>query len=256
MNDVSKAPVRPTLHSRLAFDTPVTDPSPPTARHAFRNGCRDIAPVLVGTVPFGFVAGVAPVGAGMSPTESIVLSVVAFSGIAQLVVAQLVAVQSPVALTLVAAFIVSLRFLMYSASIAPHWAHLPSRWRALLAFLMTDQGFAMALQRAGQPGNHRFLHFHALGVGLTLYASWQTAVVAGAILGAQVPATWSLDFVVTLSFLVLLVPLLRRKAELVAAVVAGAVALAAAGLPYRLAIVTASLFGIAAGVAYDWRTRR
>ena len=246
----------PTLHSRLAFVSSVTDPSPSTARHAFRTGCRDIAPVLVGTVPFGFVAGVAPVGAGMSPLESIALSVVAFSGIAQLVVAQLVAVQSPVVLTLAAAFIVSLRFLMYSASLAPHLAHLPARWRALLAFLMTDQGFAIALQRANQPGDHRFRHFHALGVGLTLYASWQSAVVAGAVLGAQVPATWSLDFVVTLSFLVLLVPLLKRRAELVAAAVAGAVALVAAGLPYRLAIVTASLFGIAAGMAYDWRSRK
>lgn len=236
----------------------VTDPSPPTARRAFRNGCRDIAPVLVGTVPFGFVAGVAPVGAGMSPLESIVLSVVAFSGIAQLVVAQLYAVGSPIVLTLAAALIVSLRFLMYSASLAPHLAHLPARWRALLAFLMTDQGFAMALQRATEPRpeDRRFSHFHTLGVGLTLYASWQTAVIAGAVLGAQVPGSWSLDFVVTLSFLVLLVPLVRRRAELVAATVAGAVALAAAGLPYRLAIVTASLCGIAAGLAYDWRSRR
>lgn len=233
-----------------------TPPSTPTARSEFLSGCRAIAPVLVGTIPFGFVAGVAPVGAGMTPLESIVLSLMAFSGIAQLVVAQLVAVGSPIMLTLAAALIVSLRFMMYSASLAPHLAHLPTRWRMLLAYLMTDQGYAMGLQRANRPGDQRLRHLHMLGVGLTLYTSWQAAVVAGAVLGAQVPAAWSLDFVVTLSFLVLLVPLLRRRAELVAAAVAGGIALLAAGLPYRLAIVMASLFGIAAGLAWDWRARR
>lgn len=245
-------------YTRASPRIPIVTPSPsnPTARSEFFAGCRDIAPVLVGTIPFGFVAGVAPVGAGMTPGESIALSMMAFSGIAQLVVAQLVAVDSPIALTLAAAMVVSLRFLMYSASLAPYLAHLPARWRALLAYLMTDQGYAMGLQYAERPGSRRLRHFRMLGIGATLYTCWQSAVVAGAVLGAAVPATWSLDFVVTLSFLVLLVPLLRRRADLVAATVAGAVALVAAGLPYRLSIVVASLFGIAAGLAWEWRSRR
>ena len=45
----------------------------PNARSEFLAGCRDIAPVLVGTVPFGFVAGVAAVGAGMTPLQGIAL---------------------------------------------------------------------------------------------------------------------------------------------------------------------------------------
>ncbi|HRE14837.1 MAG TPA: branched-chain amino acid ABC transporter permease, partial [Usitatibacteraceae bacterium] len=73
---------------------------------------------------------------------------------------------------------------------------------------------------------------------------------------AQVPAAWSLDFVVTLSFLALLVPAIRSRADLAAATVAGAVVLLAAGLPYRLALVVASLAGIAAGVLVEWRHRR
>ena len=75
-------------------------------------------------------------------------------------------------------------------------------------------------------------------------------------LAAQVPAAWSLDFVVTLTFLVLLVPALRTRADLAAAVVAGAVALLAAGLPYRLSLVVASLVGIGAGFVAEWRHRR
>lgn len=224
------------------------------ARGEFLSGCRDIAPVLVGTVPFGFVAGVAAVGAGMSAVQAIALSLFAFSGIAQLVVAQLVAAQSPVVLTLAAAFIVSLRFLMYSAALSPHLAHLPARWRVLLAYLMTDQMFAMGTRQDTVERRHR--HWHLLGIGVTLWVVWQVSVVAGAVAGAQVPAAWSLDFVVTLTFLVLLVPAVRTRADVAAAVVAGALALLAAGLPYRLSLVVASVAGIAAGFAVEWRHRR
>ena len=228
----------------------------PNARSEFLAGCRDIAPVLVGTIPFGFVAGVAAVGAGMTPLEGIALSFFAFSGIAQLVVAQLVAAQSPVVVTLAAALVVSLRFLMYSAALSPHLAHLPRRWRVPLAYLMTDQGFAMGTQAYAGPGDRSDRHWHLLGVGLTLFIVWQAAVIAGAVAGAQVPAAWSLDFVVTLSFLVLLVPALRTRADLAAAVVAGAIALVAAGLPYKLSLVVASIAGIAAGVLVERGHRR
>jgi len=228
----------------------------PNARSEFIAGCRDIAPVLVGTIPFGFVAGVAAVGAGMTPLQGIALSFCAFSGIAQLVVAQLFAAQSPVIVTLAAALVVSLRFLMYSAALAPHLAHLPPRWRAPLAYLMTDQGFAMGVQHFGHPGDRRQRHFYLLGLSLTLYTVWQASVIAGALAGAQVPAAWSLDFVVTLTFLVLLVPALRTRADLAAAVVAGAVVLLAAGLPYKLSLVVASLAGIGVGVLVEWRHQR
>jgi predicted branched-subunit amino acid permease len=228
----------------------------PDARREFLAGCRDIAPVLVGTVPFGFVAGVAAVGAGMTPLQGIVLSLLAFSGIAQLVVAQLVAVHSPVLVTVAAALVVGLRFLMYSAALSPHLAHLPVRWRLPLTYLMTDQVFGMGVKRYNEPGERGQRHWHLLGIGITLWAFWQASVVAGAMLGAQVPAEWSLDFVVTLSFLTILVPAVRTRADIAAAVVAGAVALIAAGLPYRLSLVVASLAGIAAGVVVEWRHRR
>jgi 4-azaleucine resistance transporter AzlC len=234
--------------------TATRTPSP--ARREFLAGCREIAPVLVGTIPFGFVAGVAGVGAGMTALQSIALSFLAFSGIAQLVVAQLVAAQSPLLLTLAAALVVSLRFLMYSAALSPHLAHLPARWRVPLAYLMTDQSFALGVLHYGQSGERSHRHYFLLGATITLFAVWQASVIAGALTGAQVPPAWSLDFVVTLTFLVLLVPALRSRADLAAAIVGGAVALLAAGLPYRLSLVIASIAGIGAGVLVERSRRR
>jgi len=60
-----------------------------------------------------------------------------------------------------------------------------------------------------------------------------------------------------LCFIALLVPAVRTRADLAAAIVAAAVALAAAGLPYRLALVVAAIAGIAAGMAIErWSARR
>lgn len=113
--------------------------TPPTPREELRAGAREVAPVLLGTIPFGFVAGVATIAAGMTTVQGIALSVLSFSGIAQLIAAQLIAAGSPVVVTIAAAFVVSLRFLMYSAALAPHLAHLTLRWRLFLSYVMTDQ---------------------------------------------------------------------------------------------------------------------
>lgn len=228
----------------------------PTARDEFLAGLREIAPALLGTVPFGFVCGVAAVASGLTPLQGLMLSVFAFSGIAQLITSQLIAADSPFLVTLSAALVVSLRLLMYSASLSPHLAHLDRRWRLFLSYVMTDQSFAMAVRRYGEPGPVAHKHWFFLGAAATLYVPWQLAVAVGALVGAQVPASWSLDFAVVLTFIALLVPAVRTRADLAAAIVAAAVALVAIGLPYRLSLLVASVAGIAAGLAIEWAAMR
>ena len=223
----------------------------PSPREELAAGAREIAPVLLGAIPFGFVAGVAAVASGLTPVEGMALSILSFSGIAQLIVCQLIAADSPALVAIAAAAVVSLRHMMYSAAISPHLAHLDRRWRALLAFLMTDQSFAMAVRHFSEPGDRSNRHWHVLGNSVTLYVFWQAAVAIGIALGAQIPANWSLDFAVVLTFIALLVPAVRTRADLAAAIVAAGVALIAAGLPYRLALVVASIAGIAAGMAIE-----
>jgi 4-azaleucine resistance transporter AzlC len=228
-------------------------PADPTPRQELIAGSREVAPSLVGTIPFGLVVGVASVAAGLTPFEGMALSVLAFSGIAQLVAIQLMAAQSPLAITVTAALIVSLRLLMYSAALAPHLAHLSARWRWLIAYLMTDQSFAMTVRRYAEPDGRRNKHWFFMGASMTLYGTWQLAVLVGVLAGAGVPTSWSLDFVVVLTFIALLVPVVRTRADFAAAIVASSVALAASGMPYRLSLVVGSLAGIAVGLVLDRR---
>jgi predicted branched-subunit amino acid permease len=216
-----------------------------------------MVPVLIGTVPFGFVAGVVSLASGLDAAQALVLSLLSFSGVAQLVACQLIATDAPVTVVVLAASVVSLRFLMYSAALAPRLAHLDVRWRALLAWLMTDQSFASTMKRYSEPRDAAHAHWHFLGSAATLYVSWQCAVIVGIVAGAQVPAGWSLDFAVVLTFIALLVPAVRTRADLAAAAVAAAIALVAAGLPFRLSLVVASIAGIAAGLALEaWHQRK
>jgi predicted branched-subunit amino acid permease len=232
-----------------AFDLDALQNASP--RGEFLAGCREMLPALLGIVPFGFVAGVASVASGLTPLQGMTLSMLSFSGIAQLVTCQLIAANSPVLVTVAAAAVVSLRFLMYSAALAPHLAHLDRRWRLFLSYLMTDQSFASGVKRFSAAGAKGDRHWHFLGAALTLYVAWQAAVLGGILAGAQVPPSWSLDFAVVLTFIALLVPTVRTRADLAAAVVAASVALIAAGLPYRLALVVASIAGIAAGMVVE-----
>ena len=225
--------------------------NPPSPREEFLAGSREVAPTLIGTIPFGLVVGVAAIAAGLTPLQGVALSVLSFSGIAQLVAMQLIAVGSPLPITLAAATVVSLRLLMYSASLAPHIAHLDRRWRALLSYLMTDQSYASTVRRYSEPGDRRNKHWHFLGSSATLWITWQIAVVVGVVAGAGVPSDWSLDFIVVLTFVSLLAPVIRTRADLAAALVAAVVALAAAGLPYRLSLIVGSVAGIAVGMAIE-----
>lgn len=60
---------------------------------------------------------------GMSPSMSIGMTLLFYSGSAQMVALQLVQNDS-----LPAALMIHLRFVMYSASVAPYLVHRPRRW--------------------------------------------------------------------------------------------------------------------------------
>lgn len=224
---------------------------PPEAQAEFYLGVRTVAPQFIGAVPFGIAAGVACTAAGLTVFETVALSFICFSGVAQLVVAQLTAIGAPALVVLSAVLIISLRLTMYSASTAPLFAHLPRRMRYFIAFNLTDHAFAMQATHAAAPGDKTHRHWFYVGAAIPMYTVWQLAVIIGAIAGSRVPAAWQLDFAVTLSFITMIKPALRRRADWIAGVVASAVVLIAAGLPYRLALVVASLAGIAAGMLAD-----
>jgi predicted branched-subunit amino acid permease len=217
----------------------------------FRIGFVDMLPACVGVVPFGLVTGIAAATAGANWAGALGMSAIVFSGAAQIIAAQLLAVGAPVAVIVLTCFVAGLRFLMYSAAMAPYLQSLPGRWQRSLAFLLTDQVFAAAIRRFDIAGETRAGVSQALGGGVALYLSWQCTNMAGFVAGAAIPASWSLEFAVPLCFLALVAPGLRTAPSALAAVVAGAAVLAFEGLPMKFGLIAAGLTGIAAGMAAE-----
>lgn len=217
-------------------------------RSEFWNGFRAGLPLLLGVVPFGMIYGVLARAAGIPPLPAQAMSLIVLAGSSQFVAAQLVSVGAPLAIIVLTTFVVNLRHMLYSATLAPLLKPLSRGWKALLAYLLTDEAFAVGVLRYRQPDESPHKHWYFLGAALSVAVPWQISTAFGILVGAQVPQSWGLDFALPLTFLAIAVPLLAERPSAAAALAAGAVAVLAAGWPYKLGLVTAAVAGIAAGL--------
>ncbi|MDR7419589.1 MAG: AzlC family ABC transporter permease [Armatimonadota bacterium] len=227
------------------------------ARTELLAGARAVGPLLLGVVPFGLIYGVLARGAGIAATAAQAMSAVVFAGSAQFVAVPLLGGGAPGTIVLLTTLVLNLRHVLYSASMAPHLQPLGPAWKRLLAFLLTDEAYAVTILRyqrdRAEARAATSTHWYALGAGLTLWVVWQASTAAGLYLGAQVPPSWSLEFTLALTFIALVVPMLSDAAGVTAAVTAGAVAVLGLGLPLKLGLVAAALSGIAAGMMAEAR---
>jgi len=102
---------------------------------------------------------------------------------------------------------------------------------------------------SGELGRFAF-HYYA-GTAITMWFGWNLSVLAGMYLGAGIPEDWSLGFAIPLSFLALLIPSIRNRATLGAALTGGVLAVLAVGLPYNLGLLAGALGGIIAGLTLE-----
>jgi predicted branched-subunit amino acid permease len=222
----------------------------------FRAGFAEMVPACIGIVPFGLVCGVGAAAAGASVWAALGLSAIVFSGAAQILAVQLLAADAPLAVIVLTCFVTGLRFLIYSAAMAPYLRPLPHRWQQGLAFLLTDQAFAASVRRFDSGGDAHAGGMHFLGGGFALWASWQLTNVAGFFVGNLIPPSWSLDFAVPLCFIALVAPHFRSMPTITAALVAGVGVIALSGLPMKLNLIVAGVIGIIAGTLADFARER
>ena len=224
-----------------------------STRHAVLSGMRDILPITVGVAPFGLITGAATASVGISGLTAIAMSVVVFAGTAQLAAVDLIGKNAPVLVIVATALIVNLRFVMYSASLAPHFGCLPFRWKGPLAYLLTDQAYAVSISRFGTDVRDRHRKWFYLGAAVTMWLVYQSAFALGVLLGTGVPAQWSLDFAVPLTLLALLPASMVGRASSVTVLVTAVASVLAAGLPLNLGIIAAVIAGVAAGTLLERR---
>lgn len=223
------------------------------ARSEFIQGAKDVAPLFVGVVPFGIIAGVTAVSVGLSAVQAMGMSFIVVAGAAQMAALELMRTEAFWGVVLLTVGIINLRHVMYSASLAPHFGRMPLRWRLFLAYPLVDQAFLLSILRYNQNPDMRDKRWYFLGVALSITTVWHTATLIGVLVGTQVPPEWSLDFAIPLVFMTLLFPAITDRPTLLAALAAAIVAILARPLPFNLGFVAAAFIGIVVGLLAEWR---
>jgi predicted branched-subunit amino acid permease len=230
-----------------------------STKSAYWKGFRDGLPFTIVVGPFALLFGVIATEAGLNVYETMAFSIVVIAGAAQFTALQLMTETAPTIIVLASALAVNLRMAMYSASLTPYIGAAPLWKRAFAAYFTVDQSYALSIVKfESEPEMsvpERMAYF--FGTNGLVAPGWMAATVTGAMIGAQVPDSWGLDFVLPLAFLAMIGPMLRTPAHVLACFVAVVTALPAAALPYNLGLIVAGLAGMMAGARAEvWFERR
>ncbi len=224
-----------------------------SSRSAFLAGVRAELPILLGVIPFGLIYGALAVSQGLPSAIALGMSSIVFAGSAQFIGMQLIGAGTPLLVVVLTTFVVNLRHVLYSASVAPYTRRLSPAWKWLLAYLLTDEAYAVAIIHYADDSDPAPAdkHWYFLGAGLALWGSWQASTAVGVFLVEQITVNGALDFAIAITVIALVVPALKDRAGVAAALSAGLAALLAAALPYKLGLMLAALVGIVAGLVVE-----
>ncbi len=150
--------------------------------------------------------------------------------------------------------IVNARHALYSASVAPYLKHLPRGWLIPLGFLLTDEAYAITITRFERSAeNAADRHWFMLGAEVGLFVAWQIVTVIGIVAGQALMAGGGLglDFAMSVTFIGMVVPLLRSRPMAACALTGGTLGLLLDDLPNKLGLLIAALAAIGVGYALE-----
>ena len=196
-------------------------------------------PVLGTTLLVGMTFGVVARQSGLQPLEIVAMSLLVFAGASQFAMVQLFSQAAPTPVVIVSVLFINLRHALMAASLRSQLKELPLFGRLLAAFFLTDEAFAMAIGHFRRGGRSLAYYFM---FAISLYVLWNVATIGGILLGDVIgdPRRYGVDFAITATFIGIVVLAIRRRSDIViavlAAVVAGGLALAGAS---TVAVITA-----------------
>lgn len=224
-----------------------------------RHGLVQALPFLLVLLPFGVLFGVVAAEAGLNLAQVLGFSILVLAGASQFTAVQLLSEHTPTIIVIVSALAVNLRMAMYSASMVPWLGEASPRQRAIVAYLLIDQTYAMSLQQfEANPRlslQQRFAYF--VGSAIACCVPWIIACGVGFTAGRAIPESWALDFAVPITFLAMVAPMLRSAAHIAAAAMSIIASLVFSVLPSGLGVLIAAPLAMATGACVEvWIERR
>ena len=213
----------------------------PTRRSLLLRGAKLGLPIFLVYMPVGAAFGLAATSAGFTFVQATACSALVLAGAGQFIGVAALAGSGNLAAALVATGVVNLRYLLFSATLAPHLRDVPRWHQVLLAHTLTDETFAVNIADAREGRAERF---SMTGVGLISWIGWTLGTALGAAAGSAIgdPSKWGVDFAMPAMFIALLVGQVTRRREFVAGALAAVMALAlSAWLPGQWPVVVGAI---------------
>lgn len=211
----------------------------------------DTMPLAIAVIPWALLTGALAVQAGFSPAQAMFMSLFVFAGAAQLSAITLTTTGAATGAILGSTFVISARHLLYSVVFREHVINLPLRWRIAIAFVLTDEMFAVSqthTQRTGQ-----FSALYALVSGFTFHFAWNVGTLIG-IIGIDYVSnleSLGLDFAIVAVFITMTFDQIRRRPIIVAIIVSACVSVICKPLLPDSYIIIAGLAGMCAAYLAD-----
>jgi 4-azaleucine resistance transporter AzlC len=193
---------------------------------------------------FGTSFGAVSVGSGLSVVQTMLLSLVMFSGASQFAFVGVVAAGSPFT-AIPAALLLGVRNAFYGVTLSEILD--PRGWRRLAtAHFVIDETTAMAVGQSGR----RAQRYAFWASGLILCGCWQLGSLTGALVGTALdPAAFGLDAAAPAVFLALLWPALQRPVNRWVGLAGAGVALALVPFaPPGVPVIAAAAAALIAGL--------
>ena len=150
----------------------------------FLEGIRDGIPICLGYLSVSFAFGIFAVGNGLTILEALLVSMTNVTSAGQLAAVPIMTMGGSLIELAVSMFVINMRYALMSVSLSQKLGKsVKFLNRFLIAFVNTDEVFAVASARRGTVGK-RYLY----GLMLTPYLGWSTGTLIGAVAGNVLPA--------------------------------------------------------------------
>ncbi|WP_076373206.1 AzlC family ABC transporter permease [Peribacillus simplex] len=168
----------------------------------WKKGMLDSIPMGISFIVFGCIFGVMAIQIGLSPIESVLMSLVSFAGSAQLSVLSMIAENSSISAMVLTTLMINARHLLYGLSLSPYFSKFDWKFNNFIAYFLSDALYALSLNHFRQSTPQKS---YIIGAGLFLYMSWGLGTLIGTISSTLLPEQYhlGLEFSMTTIFLIL-----------------------------------------------------
>ena len=207
-------------------------------------GALDILPLSIAVLPWGILAGSVAIDAGLTIPQAVAMSAVVFAGAAQLVSLGMWSADATAITIAITVFFLTSQHFIYALTLRKDISVLASYYRIPLGFLLTDELFAVAMQKSQRRP------YYLLGAGLSFYLAWVLFSVLGIYLASTIPnlSSLHLDFSIVAVLVAIIVSFIKNWISLLGVLTTIISSLCLTVLHIEAAILISGMLGMSVAV--------